>query len=65
MFPSRDKDKAPAEPAGLWPKRYKAMTMAELVSELARLASEAPQHDYDKRRHFILQELDQRTARPD
>jgi hypothetical protein len=51
------------EPAGLWPKRYKAMTMAELVAELTRLASEPPQHDYDMRRRFILQELDLRTSR--
>lgn len=55
--------KQPEEPSGIWPRRYKAMTFMELCAELARLFEAAQQHDYDKRRHFILQELAQRTAR--
>ena len=53
----------PEEAVGLWPKRYKAMTMIELATELTKIASEAPQPNYDKRRTFILQELGLRTSR--
>ena len=42
------------EVTGLWPKRYKAMTMIELATELTKIASEAPPPNYDKRRMFIL-----------
>ncbi len=55
----------PEEATGLWPKKYRAMTVLELAQELGRLMTspEIPLPDYDKRRRFILRELDQRSER--
>ncbi len=61
--PAGGRKKPPQEVPGTWPTRYKAMTFDELCAELKRLAAEHVDADYHKRRHFILQEIDQRTAR--
>lgn len=63
--PAGGRKQTPEEPAGLWPKKYRAMTIVELAAELARLmgAPEIPLPDYDRRRKFILRELEQRSER--
>ena len=66
-IPAGGRKPVPEEPTGLWPKKYRAMSVLEFAGELTRLmqSPEIPRPDYDRRRKFILRELDQRSERVD